>query len=101
MPMRSRPAHRLLALATAGALLFVAACGSDDDAQADQTQASGTTAQSTGSEPVATDPGTTSAASSAPSTEPTSSEPVTLRLGYFPNVTHAPALVGIKDGLFA
>jgi NitT/TauT family transport system substrate-binding protein len=24
-----------------------------------------------------------------------------LRLGYFPNVTHAPALVGIKDGIFA
>ncbi|MCL1800749.1 MAG: sulfonate ABC transporter substrate-binding protein, partial [Promicromonosporaceae bacterium] len=23
-----------------------------------------------------------------------------LRLGYFPNVTHAPALVGIADGLF-
>jgi NitT/TauT family transport system substrate-binding protein len=28
-------------------------------------------------------------------------EPVTLRLGFFPNVTHAPALVGIHDGLFA
>lgn len=28
-------------------------------------------------------------------------EPVTLRLGYFPNITHAPALVGVEDGLFA
>jgi len=28
-------------------------------------------------------------------------EPVTLRLGYFPNITHAPAMVGIEDGLFA
>jgi len=28
-------------------------------------------------------------------------EAVTLRLGYFPNVTHAPALVGIHDGIFA
>ena len=27
-------------------------------------------------------------------------EPVTLRLGYFPNVTHAPALVGVEGGLF-
>ncbi len=27
-------------------------------------------------------------------------EPVTLRLGYFPNVTHAPALVGTEGGLF-
>jgi NitT/TauT family transport system substrate-binding protein len=26
---------------------------------------------------------------------------VTLRLGYFPNVTHAPALVGLQDGEFA
>src|SRR5258708_206985 len=26
---------------------------------------------------------------------------VTLRLGYFPNVTHAPAMVGIQDGEFA
>ncbi|MGH9025676.1 MAG: ABC transporter substrate-binding protein [Acidimicrobiia bacterium] len=25
---------------------------------------------------------------------------VTLRLGYFPNVTHAPALVGVEEGLF-
>jgi NitT/TauT family transport system substrate-binding protein len=34
-----------------------------------------------------------SGAASAPST-------ATLRLGYFPNVTHAPALVGVEGGLF-
>jgi len=28
------------------------------------------------------------------------SEPVTLRLGYFPNITHAPALLGVEQGLF-
>ena len=27
--------------------------------------------------------------------------PLTIRLGYFPNLTHAPALVGLKKGLFA
>jgi NitT/TauT family transport system substrate-binding protein len=27
--------------------------------------------------------------------------PVTVRLGYFPNVTHAPALVGVQQGIFA
>ncbi|KKK04780.1 ABC transporter substrate-binding protein [Micromonospora sp. HK10] len=27
--------------------------------------------------------------------------PVTLRLGYFPNITHAPALVGVEKGIFA
>jgi NitT/TauT family transport system substrate-binding protein len=36
---------------------------------------------------------------SSTTTKP-SSDPVTLRLGYFPNVTHAPALVGIEGGLF-
>jgi NitT/TauT family transport system substrate-binding protein len=29
-----------------------------------------------------------------------SSDPVTLRLGYFPNVTHAPAIVGVQNGIF-
>jgi NitT/TauT family transport system substrate-binding protein len=28
-------------------------------------------------------------------------QPLTIRLGYFPNLTHAPALVGIKKGFFA
>jgi NitT/TauT family transport system substrate-binding protein len=35
------------------------------------------------------------------STGGSAAEPVALRLGYFPNVTHAPALVGIEQGLFA
>jgi NitT/TauT family transport system substrate-binding protein len=29
-----------------------------------------------------------------------SSDPVTLRLGYFPNVTHASAIVGVEQGIF-
>ena len=29
-----------------------------------------------------------------------SADPVTLRLGYFPNVTHAPAIVGVESGIF-
>src|SRR6478609_13826 len=61
----------LLALVVAGAAL--AACSSDDSSSG----SSATTAKS--------------GASSAP---------VTLRLGYFPNLTHAPALVGIKGGIF-
>ncbi len=32
--------------------------------------------------------------------EAASSEAVALRLGYFPNVTHAPALVGVGEGIF-
>jgi NitT/TauT family transport system substrate-binding protein len=30
----------------------------------------------------------------------TKGEASALRLGYFPNITHAPALIGVKDGLF-
>jgi NitT/TauT family transport system substrate-binding protein len=32
---------------------------------------------------------------------PAEAESVTLRLGYFPNVTHAPAIVGVDSGAFA
>jgi NitT/TauT family transport system substrate-binding protein len=38
-------------------------------------------------------------AASASSDEP-SGDRATLRLGYFPNVTHAPAIVGVETGLF-
>jgi len=31
----------------------------------------------------------------------TQSPPVTVNLGYFPNLTHAPALVGLAEGIFA
>src|SRR5688500_818582 len=31
----------------------------------------------------------------------TAGEPTTLRLGYFPNVTHAPAVAGVEKGIFA
>lgn len=41
----------------------------------------------------------TSSGSAASSTT-ASSAPVTLRLGYFPNVTHAPALIGLEGGIF-
>ena len=73
--------RRALGLATLLALsaVAVAACGSDDEDTAAATE--GTTAASTA--PTATE-----------------EEPVPLRLGFFPNVTHAPALVGIHDGLF-
>src|SRR5687768_7615207 len=57
------------------ALMALAACGRDDD-DAD-----------------ASTPG--------PNASPTARrQSVDLRLGYFPNITHAPALVGVKDGTF-
>jgi NitT/TauT family transport system substrate-binding protein len=42
-----------------------------------------------------------SAAAGASGTAPASAEHVTLRLGYFPNITHATALVGVENGIFA
>ena len=63
--------HWWLALLLVPALLMAAACGDDGDSS---DSASG------GSEQSADLP--------------------TLRLGYFPNLTHAPALVGVEDGLF-
>ena len=40
------------------------------------------------------------AASSAAPFAPADDGPLTLRLGYFPNLTHAPALAGVKKGFF-
>jgi NitT/TauT family transport system substrate-binding protein len=68
---------RLLPLAVLAAIgLMAAACGDDDSSSS-----AGTTA-----------------APGAPATA--SSEPVTLRLGYFANVTHAPAIIGVDSGTF-
>ena len=73
---RTRPGAVLLALLTLLALV-AAACGGDDggtSAAADETSDATTTAPP---------------------------KPVTVKLGYFPNITHAPALVGAEGGLFA
>lgn len=42
----------------------------------------------------------TKPATSATSAKAAATAPVDLRLGYFPNVTHAPALIGIEGGFF-
>ena len=74
-PVRTRGARwLLLALAV---VLLAAACGSSGT----KTATSATQGATTG-------------------TLAMSSDPVTVRLGYFPNITHAPALVGVQEGLF-
>jgi NitT/TauT family transport system substrate-binding protein len=40
-------------------------------------------------------------AAAQPGTSDGSGDPVALRLGYFPNVTHAPALIGVEEGILA
>jgi NitT/TauT family transport system substrate-binding protein len=67
-----RTSIALLTVVVAGAAL--AACGSDSDNSSGSDNTTATTGAST--------------------------DPVTIRLGYFPNVTHAPALVGVQGGIF-
>jgi len=45
--------------------------------------------------------GTAAACGSGDDTGASAGKPVTLRLGYFPNITHAPAIVGVEKGIFA
>ena len=73
----SRERRRLLAVAVAGLTLIAVACGDDDSA--------------TGTSPT----GSTAATGAA-----SGGGAATLRLGYFPNVTHAPAIIGVQSGLF-
>lgn len=75
-----RPHRPLLAVAVLGLMVVTAACGSD----------AGSTATSDAPDATAE---TGTASSESPE--------ATLRLGYFPNVTHAPAIVGVDTGLFS
>jgi len=89
MTSTSRPGHRWTP-ATLLLLLLVAllagACGSKSSTDAGSDAAAPTTA---------------AAAQQVASTAPRPAPSGTLRLGYFPNVTHAPAIVGVEKGLFA
>ena len=77
--------HRRAAIAAVvGLALVAAACGGDDD-------------DSGGAAPTTAAAGATTAAAD----DTSGGEPATLRLGYFPNVTHAPAILGVADGTFA
>jgi NitT/TauT family transport system substrate-binding protein len=77
-----RPRRRLALVALTTALVL-AACGDDDDDAA--------------SAATVAIPATTAA--SATGTDPAATLEGTVNLGFFPNVTHAPALVGIGEGL--
>lgn len=79
------PVVALLVLATA------AACGGDDEPAATATGEA---------DPASTDPSSTDPSRTDPASTPATPLEGTLRLGFFPNVTHAPALVGVDQGLF-
>jgi len=91
-PRTRRPALRVVALFTlAGAI--AAACGSSSTTSSAPTTATPTSAAAT----ETTAPGT-----SAATVDTLADTKVgTVNLGFFPNVTHAPALVGVAEGAFA
>jgi NitT/TauT family transport system substrate-binding protein len=88
-----------------------AACGSDDDASSSTEAAApaDTTADTATADTAADDtapadttaPDDTAPADSAAPSDTDAPSDVTLRLGYFPNVTHAPAIIGVDQGIFA
>ena len=92
--------------------IVLAACGSDDKSSS-TTAAPGTTAGGSSTTGAATTgapttaAATTTAAAAATTAATAGSAPAasnlsgSLRLGYFPNITHAPALVGVQKGIFA
>ena len=79
-PLRRRRRGIPLAALGLAALAVLGACGSDSKSSSDTTAKTDT---------ASTAAGTTSAAATTEAPTTASSEPVTLRLGYFPNITHA------------
>ncbi|MEP6297564.1 MAG: ABC transporter substrate-binding protein, partial [Ilumatobacter sp.] len=77
----SFPQRVLRPLALVALVAAAAACGGSDDGAGAATPGDG--AATSSSREAGSDAGD-----------------VTLRLGYFPNVTHAPAIIGVEDGVF-
>jgi NitT/TauT family transport system substrate-binding protein len=95
----SRPAPRFALVA--GALLALAACGSSASKASPGSPGTAASSSSAATGSSSTAAALSSAAPSSTTAASSSSGKVTLRLGYFANVTHAPALVGLEKGLFA
>jgi NitT/TauT family transport system substrate-binding protein len=98
--------RRLLPVALALAVpLAAVGCGDDDSSSAAPTTSAGTasTVPTSNGTAASTTTATTTAATTAGSstTAAPARAPITLRLGYFPNVTHASAIVGVEKGIFA
>jgi NitT/TauT family transport system substrate-binding protein len=78
-----RPLIASLAIAVVLSLLL-AACAGSSKSGSNNTGSNNTSSNNTGSTPSGS-----------------SGSSVTLRLSYFPNVTHAPAIIGVQNGTFA
>jgi NitT/TauT family transport system substrate-binding protein len=83
---RLKPARLTAGALVAALAALIAACSSSTTAADSSTSAAGTSAAAAGS--------------SAGSASGAAAGADTLRLGYFPNVTHASAVLGVADGTF-
>jgi NitT/TauT family transport system substrate-binding protein len=88
---RFRPAH-IAAVATVAALAVVTAACSSSSTTSDSSSTSAAAASSA----VKSDASSAGASAAAPAALSVN----TVRLGYFPNVTHASAVLGVADGSF-
>lgn len=112
--------YRLLAAGVlAGAVALTSACGSSSSSAAPSSSSTGSAAASpaapvpgsavdgsagagpASAPPASSSPASSSAAGSSATTSGPSTAAGTLRLGYFANVTHAAAVLGVADGTFA
>jgi NitT/TauT family transport system substrate-binding protein len=71
--------------------LIAAACGSSSSSSSSATTAA----------PATSPTSTGTASTSPPASGAAVGSGVTVKIGYFPNITHAPALVGVQAGIFA
>jgi NitT/TauT family transport system substrate-binding protein len=88
-PTAHRASWRLLVALLALLAILAAACGDDDDD--DGAEATDTTAAAAA---------TADTAAAAETVAPAEALEGTVNLAFFPNVTHAPALVGVDQGIF-
>gem|GEM_PF-62063 len=100
--IRLKPA-RVIAVAAVAAIATLAAGCSTGSTAADSSTSSAAASSGPASAAAgssAASAGTSAADSSAAAAAGPSTAADTLRLGYFPNVTHAAAVLGVKDGTF-
>ena len=94
---RLKPSRLIAGVVLAGVATLTVACSSGSST-ASSTAAAASSAAATSAAATSTAPGS-AAAGSAAADAPTAGAD-TLRLGYFPNVTHAAAVLGVKNGTF-
>lgn len=99
--VRRKPVARIFALVSAAAVLLAAGCSSSSNATDSSTSTSTSATSTSSSSSASSSPAESDQSSSAgTAAEDFGAEADTLRLGYFGNLTHADAVLGVADGTF-